>query len=1071
MNGYLYVLDDWQGNIGTTNFATLLYRVINTTGYDVPINPTFTNNLWQTYNCAQPDVNTCIPTGTSPGSVQGLTCVTGCTLQVENSQCGIGGTVTQGGGISGETTGQQYACVPSFSATTSNSQNANNPWPVSTSGVTALAAQSTSQYAQDIFPPYGWVLSATVSSGTGAPVTFCSSSSCQYWPGNMPSNYHGHYLPLGPKFSTSGAPADSGLVYSINQNGTTTMLFPDSSSSALKSYQELLFVDFNVQNYTNYQISQGAYQCYIGNPSIAQNSACAGDYTNNPAFMSALNLMQEPLYSFNDPFKYFISTGPQPIPSYDSSFYTTFSVNALGSGSGDTGVNYVACANAFSNSLSTGCSGAVNSLIAANEISSYINSNSFSGANAIAQNTQQTLSSQIYGNLLVPYMYQFSIVQQYTNFVFIALSPVGVALNSVTLGATLALCQAGAVGLNTVYGIQNSAQTALPPTYTVYYYNATTKTSSNRLQVPVQSGPSYLSVYGGPNNNYYQPNLSDQGTIISPQILYLLRTNRQIGDIYVNITPWSSMLQGIIPNGVIPGLGPSQDVLNATVLENYKVTLNMQLGALLGGVSLSGLTPLGGYETISANDITPQQYGQSAYQNIQCAGSSLIGQVLSGGISGGSGLPCSITNILPGILGGASYANANTGFNLTTATNLNYINLFSTYRNLTYADNLFLYLNGSTYTSGAAGGPSGLIGSTSLLGYNRLIYVINDVFNNSIYVPLDADIANTTKINLNLNPKISATNPNQTTIYINGTVGYYTDFGTKFVPLANAPVYLYYGADINYANYNPNTDPVNVMLCTYGSGVNTVKLGISASSLPTPQQCQLANPAFTAQLANSDQGTYHPQYYSGNSCAPAANSLLTPLNLNCNIYGTDGNSNIPQTCGASSAGQEFCVPIYSNGTGTCTSQLGLIGANSGISPSLTSSPLSSATTNANGVFTSNIVACGIGNADIIASFYGLPGNEPYQVTQSLLGYSAQPNPSTAQGSSNVYATFNVLNFYWAPTSASVTTQIGLYELSYGEIGALALVVLGILTVILVAYAKSDNKKRQNKKASRHKVKQ
>ncbi len=134
-------------------------------------------------------------------------------------------------------------------------------------------------------------------------------------------------------------------------------------------------------------------------------------------------------------------------------------------------------------------------------------------------------------------------------------------------------------------------------------------------------------------------------------------------------------------------------------------------------------------------------------------------------------------------------------------------------------------------------------------------------------------------------------------------------------------------------------------------------------------------------------------------------------------------------------------------------------------------PIPSVTTNSNGVFTSNIVACGIGNADIIASFYGLPGNEPYQVTQPLLGYAAQPNPSTAQGASSVYATFNVLNFYWAPASTSVTTQIGLYELSYGEIGALALVVLGILTVIVVAYAKSGGKKHKNKTPPRHRAKQ
>ncbi len=955
INGYLYVLDDWQGQSGTIDFAELMYRVINTTGFDVPLNPSLSNDLWKEIQCQQPQA-TC--TENPPPS---SSCSPGCVL-VAGSSCAT---------YWSDSIGKSYACVPKDIASSSTA-----PSQLPTTDYINLAAQSSSQFDQNTYPPYGWVLSANITSVNDPTqsVTFCSSylspinqkllPPCTYYPGNMPKKYHGNYLPVGPALVTTGLPDIPGMGYSVNNNGTTTILFPTPPpkppwwtrflqsagcaatlghffcpQSTLTQYQELLFVDYSVQNYTNYQTSQGAYKCYISDLSNSKalvTSGCFGSYASNPdpnvvkSNMNALSNMQAPIYTFNDPFKYLISSGSQSMPSYDSSFYTTFSVNALGSGSGvGSGVNYVACANAFSNSMSAGCNGAVNSLVAANEISNYINSNSLSSTGTNINPTQQMLSSEIYGNLLVPYMYKFSIVQHYTNFAFLSLSPEGAIMNAPPFppGVVLAACESGTAILNTAYGVQNAAQDAVPPTYTTYYYSITKKTSSNRLQVPVQDGSSYLSVYGGSNNKYYQPNLSDQGTIISPQLLYILRTNRQIGNIYINITPWYSMLHGIIPPALL-GLSSSQDVLNATVLENYKVTLNMQLLAILSnGLSFSGIIPLGGYETITANDITPQQYGQSAFQNIQCAESSIIAQVLSGG------LPCSITSLLPSGLGGATYATANTGFDFTTAINSNHINLFSIYENLSYADNLFLYINGSKYTSGGTSAIlSSILGPTSLLGYNRLIYVINDVFNNSIYVPLDADIANITNINMNLNPKISATNPNQTTIYINGTVGYYTDFGTKFVPLANAPIYLYYGADINYVNFNPNSNPANVMLCTYGFGSNSVKLGISASSLPTPQQCQLANPAFTAQLANSDQGTYHPQYYSGNSCAPAANSLLTPLNLKCNIYGTDGNNNIPQTCGTSSVGQqEFCIPIYSNGTGICTSQIGLIGGSTGIS--------------------------------------------------------------------------------------------------------------------------------------------
>ncbi len=70
-------------------------------------------------------------------------------------------------------------------------------------------------------------------------------------------------------------------------------------------------------------------------------------------------------------------------------------------------------------------------------------------------------------------------------------------------------------------------------------------------------------------------------------------------------------------------------------------------------------------------------------------------------------------------------------------------------------------------------------------GYRRLIFVLRDRFNNTLYVPIDADIANQTVIQLNVTPAVNPLNPNSTTININGYAGYYAynSQGNQFYPL------------------------------------------------------------------------------------------------------------------------------------------------------------------------------------------------------------------------------------------------------------------------------------------------
>jgi hypothetical protein len=334
-------------------------------------------------------------------------------------------------------------------------------------------------------------------------------------------------------------------------------------------------------------------------------------------------------------------------------------------------------------------------------------------------------------------------------------------------------------------------------------------------------------------------------------------------------------------------------------------------------------------------------------------------------------------------------------------------------------------------------------GTSSVLGYNRVIYVLEDRFGNKFYIPIDADFANITVIGLTVNPQISPSNSNQTTVYVNGTVGYYSDFGTKFIPLPNGKIYLYYDADINYVNYNPLTDPTKVVQCAFGQ-----------NTITNPNDCQLADPNYLLTLsantlkvsAIASIPTYSPQYSSSGSCKAPSASLLSIITTNCNIYGQGAASLCPPLDGH----PEFCVPLSPNGTGTCTSQLGLIGT---------------ATTNNAGKFTYNFQACGITTAKIIAKFYGSP-IQPLPVMESGL-----PEAAEYAGVTNVVQTdiasfnsmykFSVQNYVWAPNESAISTHIGLFEFSYGDISGYGIVVI-VIFAILITYFLSRNNSREIK---------
>jgi hypothetical protein len=299
-------------------------------------------------------------------------------------------------------------------------------------------------------------------------------------------------------------------------------------------------------------------------------------------------------------------------------------------------------------------------------------------------------------------------------------------------------------------------------------------------------------------------------------------------------------------------------------------------------------------------------------------------------------------------------------------------------------------------------------------------------------MPIDADIANLTQLALNVTPEVNSINTNQTTLYINGTLGWTPPFSTNSVPLRNGYVYLYYDANLDTLGYNALQHPDEAMLCVFGNVIGT-------------GACQLANPVYNGlqysygpddlqnhqiigpipdpwlKLVTPNIITYNPSFNAIGECSPPANSLLTPINqiyTLCNIY--EGNQfGLRTRCPANpgTSYPEYCSEVYSNGTGICTSQMGLIGMYK---------------TDSNGYFSTNVVACGIGAAQIIAEYYGAPTPEPISAVQSPLSHSADPSYPISE-------TFQVDNYSWTPATNAQGTEIGSFSLGMGQISAIAAV--------------------------------
>jgi len=996
INGYLYVLDEWTGDIGVHSssswfglfekatgvfFNILTLRVFNSTGSNIPINPSHFNDMYTVQECKKPYYLTPTPQNTiTPDTCNtlypegGVMCQSGCELLANSCS----ETIEQGPGSQGSEKyevlhGYSYDCI---SANTLSS--------------TYYSLAPPYYSISNAYPPYGWILAANITGAqlsnilstalysidSATSINFCGGNgetppACNFNPVNLnPANYHsgtdvnyynGSYYPIGPQldalamhgyycsgvyifgrcigFSYSDtaartssdkkvgwAPEYNKIGFSVNFNDTIDILFPNSTPKNPLHDVGVLWglISDTIKNPNIYKeliftrLNVENYTKLFGGLPPYNCLTDSPNYANTVCgYLPSVEYMNPPVYTATDAFKFLESLGSPSVMPIESVVYSTTSGNGFNSNA--------ACSDAIANTI--------NGL----QCGSYINPKTIvpssiqTTSGMIAQmplffGISESLSSKISGYSLIPYEYSFYVEN-------------GVA-----------------------YSQSN-----------VFTYQ-TVNASSNTFDSTIEGGDTYLRYSNG---KYYVPNLSDYGTILPKNLIANLLTDRNFTNIYINITNQNGLYQ-TIANG--------SKTANFIINQYY-----------------IGSQPV--YATISSVPESNVLFGENALEILMSRPYKY-----------------SFEDNYPLGQGTGYYYNQ---FNVPSL-----VQLFDWYKMGLFTDALDLYLNqsplnpsGTTLSSGATGP------SFNARGYTRLIYVLNDRFNNTIYLPIDADIANITQIKLNVKPVVDPSNVNQTTLYITGNATYFD--GVKYVPLAYNSIYIYFNNNINYMQYNAFLYPENAILCAYNSMISG--------------PCTLANPAFTSLSSNSNIITYYPQYNALGECGPPPTHLFTPPVYNCNIYG----NGLPATCNSivlqsGQSGQtikQWCIPLASNGTGTCTSQIGLMGI---------------ATTDNNGDFAFTANACGIGTASITAEFYGYPYNEPITVTQPYLSnsatlyYNLEGSTVNTPPSHASLAIFQVVNYTWSPNETTVNpVDLGLSELSYGSISIIWLIGLAAIVIILM----------------------
>jgi hypothetical protein len=195
--------------------------------------------------------------------------------------------------------------------------------------------------------------------------------------------------------------------------------------------------------------------------------------------------------------------------------------------------------------------------------------------------------------------------------------------------------------------------------------------------------------------------------------------------------------------------------------------------------------------------------------------------------------------------------------------------------------------------------------SGALVGRRSINVTFIDLFNTTFNLPMKVDLAYSTQINATLNTSLDKSNMNLTHVTIKGNLSKViydaTTNSFRYEPLSGV-VYIYVNRNINYCNRDcskslAEQNPLQAIFCSINGN------------------CLLANPlnfttdGKTTQYTAASTINYHPS------------NPLDKKNTICNIYG----DTYPSSCSKDNKGNTYwCLPVYPNGTGYCTSQIGLI---------------------------------------------------------------------------------------------------------------------------------------------------
>ncbi|MDE1834396.1 MAG: hypothetical protein KGH64_03605 [Candidatus Micrarchaeota archaeon] len=929
VHGYLYVLDYWSGVTGQVcqsiigsggilgphvcaqvglpgcilgcitdgiDFGALTLRVINSSGVDLPILPTYQNDLWQ---CTTPACN-------------------------------------------------------NFNKFTQNSNT--------------------------YYPPFGWVISATLmshdSADTNHVLSVCGGGTTPNEVDNQnpsgpcyqPSQYYkGTYLPIGPKYNIFGCsgswPSETcktrnliGASMSVSFNDTVEIFIPSQGSIGIKNTanparnSELILARFVPENYTR-QIGGTNYlpfyyACYDSNfnPSNYYDPKTGTQYTGLCKWEYSVHNITSPTYLFTNPFQY-----DENIGSYQQLTLDEILSSSINPSSTITGPS------AISNPYAIQSSGNFNRG-ASSAFSTYTCISGPPCPTVQQTSTPTKLESKLSGYMILPYSYTYTLTW---------------APTAVSGGGP---------------GCSDSALFSPPGgvTQTFYNYTESSAQGSAKQVARVEGAQSYAQSAVN-SSQYWQAFLN--ASSVPAELFYNMLTDRQFGQVYINstISPYTNF----------------QKIINASNIFTYTMDLFGQ-----------GSNP--GYAMIGAQPENPPCTGPTCAPSLTNTGSGHI-----------------FTNI-----------NDNFSANTLAEDAPQVVALFNWYKVPIHNNPIDLTLNRTR--SGSGFNP---------YGYHRIVEVYNDRFNNTLYMPLDVDIANITLINLTVAPVVDSSNANKTYITVNGTAYTLMPFTTNTKPLKNADIYLYYDVDLNVNGYNPITQAQYTQNCAFtGSAV-------------TDSKCALSNPVWNGIGANAGALTYNTDLNRTNNCSPPPNSLLTPTGnvyRLCNIY-NDPIPGVPAptyNCPTSISGHtQYCIPLYANGTGYCTPQLGLFAIaktnNKGYfsisNPGTISNPGSIVNS---GSGPSGLLACGYGQHNIIAQYYGTPAPEPIYPTQSGIGLAANP-------SSTDYATFTAVNYSWTPVQVVQPAAIGTIFLSIGNISVvLGLFIVAAVLIIAITLSRLHGPKRK-----------